>query len=65
MTRTIFVLVFLALAACGDTDFVNCVEGMDDLDLNIESCTRAMEKRGSSLLSSQAAAAGSIARRGR
>ncbi len=43
MTRAIFVLVFLALTACGDSDFVKCVEGMDDLDLNIESCARAME----------------------
>ncbi len=43
MTRAIFVLVILALAACGDSDFVKCVEGMDDLDLNIESCTRAVE----------------------
>ncbi len=46
MTRAIFVLVFLALTACGDSDFVKCVEGMDDLDLNIESCTRAMEADG-------------------
>ena len=43
MTRAIFVLVFLALTACGDSDYVKCVEGTDDLDLNIESCTRAIE----------------------
>ncbi len=43
MTRAIFVLVFLALTACGDSDFVTCVEGTDDLDRNIELCTRAME----------------------
>ena len=46
MTRAIFVLVFLALTACGDSDFVKCVEGTDDLDLNIESCTQAMEAEG-------------------
>ena len=39
-------LVFLSLAACGDSDFVKCVEGTDDLDLNIESCTRAMTTNG-------------------
>ena len=45
MTRAIFVLVFLALTACGDSDYVKCVEGTDGLDLNIESCTRAMEAK--------------------
>ena len=46
MTRAILVLVIVVLAACGDSDYVRCVEGTDDLDLNVEHCTQAIDANG-------------------